>query len=96
MRPIEYGTGVSRKPAGSGYSRYVGRVGALAVALGVGAAIASMPAVAFADEPGPGGSTVSSSSVADGSASSGADESSPETSGDASVDTVQYLVQVVY
>ena len=33
----------------SGSSLYVGRVGALAVALGIGAAIASMPAVAFAD-----------------------------------------------
>gem|GEM_PF-6355182 len=57
MRPIESGAGVSPKPAWLGYSRYVGSVGALAVALGVGAAIASMPAVAFADETGPGGST---------------------------------------
>ncbi|MCZ8378394.1 hypothetical protein O6P37_05920 [Mycobacterium sp. CPCC 205372] len=32
------------------YARYVGRVGALAVALGVGAAVASTPGVAWADE----------------------------------------------
>ena len=38
-------------------SRHVGRVGALAVALGVGAAIASMPAVAFADTAGSPGSS---------------------------------------
>ena len=56
-RPIDYRAGISPKPAWLSYSRYVGSVGALAVALGVGAAIASMPAVAFADEPGPGSST---------------------------------------
>ena len=32
-----------RESVASGYSRYVGRVGALAVALGVGSAIASVP-----------------------------------------------------
>jgi hypothetical protein len=32
--------------------RYVGRVGALAVALGIGAAVVTMPAVAFADTTG--------------------------------------------
>ena len=31
-----------------GYAKYVGRVGALAVALGVGAAVASCPGIAFA------------------------------------------------
>lgn len=42
---------VSRAERGrlAGCSPYVGRVGALAVALGIGAAIASMPATAFAD-----------------------------------------------
>ncbi len=69
VRPIEYGAVVSPKPAGSGYSRYVGRVGALAVALGIGAAIASMPAVAFADENGSAGSTGSGSSSAAGGSS---------------------------
>jgi len=43
------------------YSRYIGRVGALAVALGVGSAIAAMP-VAFADETGSAGSSGASSS----------------------------------
>ena len=54
-------------PSLSGYARCVGRVGALAVALGVGAAIGSMP-VAFADTTGSGGSTGSSS---DGASSTG-------------------------
>lgn len=35
-----------------GYGRFIGRTGALAVALGIGAAIASSPAVAFAEESG--------------------------------------------
>ncbi|MBU3707459.1 MAG: hypothetical protein FGM50_12395, partial [Mycobacterium sp.] len=51
--------------AAYGYARYVGRVGALAVALGVGAAVVSMPA-AFADttgSAGSAGSTESSSSA---------------------------------
>ena len=54
---------------GRGYARCVGRVGALAVALGVGSAIAAMP-VAFADTTGSGGSTGSGSSAASDSASS--------------------------
>ena len=33
-----------------GYSRYVGRVGALAIALGVGVAVPSVPGVAWADD----------------------------------------------
>ena len=44
----------------SNSARYVGRIGALAVALGVGAALASVPAVAYADTTGSGGSTGSS------------------------------------
>lgn len=35
-----------------GHARYIGRVGALAVALGVGAAVASAPGAAWADDPG--------------------------------------------
>lgn len=35
-----------------GYGRYVGRVGALAVALGIGAALAANPGTAFADDAG--------------------------------------------
>ncbi|MFY9335117.1 MAG: hypothetical protein WAO90_03840, partial [Mycobacterium sp.] len=42
-------TGSIGTSVGGGYVRYVGRVGALAVALGVGSAVAAMP-VAFADE----------------------------------------------
>jgi hypothetical protein len=36
-------------PAGSGHARFIGRVGALAVALGIGVAVASSPAVCLAD-----------------------------------------------
>jgi hypothetical protein len=43
-----------------GYAKYVGRVGGLAVALGVGVAVATTPGVAWA-EPTDGGSTSSSS-----------------------------------
>ena len=53
---------VVQKPASSGYARYVGRVGALAFAMGVGAGIASMP-TAFADTTGSGGSTGSGPSA---------------------------------
>ena len=50
VRAIEYGR---RAPQSlpSGYAKYVGRVGALALALGVGSGIAAMP-VAFADTTG--------------------------------------------
>ena len=89
---IRYNAGSSAKPAASGYSRYVGRVGALAVGLGVGAALASMPAVAFADSTGSAGSTASSSSAgssssstsAAGGVSSGADASSSPSDAGAS------------
>ena len=40
-----------------GYAKYVGRVGALAVALGVGAAVASCPGIAFAAPTNPGSET---------------------------------------
>ncbi len=46
-------------------ARYIGRIGALAVALGIGAALASMPGVAFADTSG---STTSQSSASDAAA----------------------------
>jgi hypothetical protein len=44
------------------YGRFIGRVGGLAVALGIGAAIANSPAIAAAEE-GESGSAVSSSEV---------------------------------
>jgi hypothetical protein len=50
-----------------GYVSYVGRIGALAVALGVGTAVATMPGVALAE---PSSSSSSSSSSASGSAGS--------------------------
>ena len=52
----------------TGYARYVGRVGALALALGIGSAVASMP-IAFADTTGSGGSAGSGSVDTPGSAS---------------------------
>ena len=64
VRDIEY----SRKavtatsPAAPSYARYVGRVGALALALGVGSAFAAMP-IAFADTTGSAGSSGSESSA---------------------------------
>lgn len=45
-----------------GCARYVGRLGALAVALGIGVAIASLPALAYADETDPGATTGEDSS----------------------------------
>ena len=45
------GRGPRHAARGDGYGRYVGRVGALAVALGIGAAIANNPGIALADEP---------------------------------------------
>src|SRR5436190_19100408 len=44
-----------------GYARHIGRVGALAVTLGVGAAIANTPGMAFAETTGttPGGGSTS-------------------------------------
>ena len=38
-----------RKGTVMGYARHIGRVGALAVTLGVGAAIANTPGIAYAD-----------------------------------------------
>jgi len=60
-----------------GYVRYVGRVGALAVALGVGSAVATMPGVALAEPSDAGASSNSSSSdSSSSSASASADNSS--------------------
>lgn len=48
-----------------GYARYIGRVGALAITLGVGVAVATTPGIAYADEtgssPSASGSTTSTS-----------------------------------
>ena len=45
-----------------GYARHIGRVGALAVTLGVGVAIATTPGISYADTPGSSTSTAGSSS----------------------------------
>lgn len=55
-----------------GYGRYLGRVGALAVALGVGWSVATTPGVASA-EPTDSGATSSASTSADSSATSATD-----------------------
>ena len=54
-----------------GYATYTGRIGALAVALGIGAAVANTPGVAWADPD----SAESSSSDSSSSDSDSADES---------------------
>ncbi|MDQ2636075.1 MAG: alkaline phosphatase family protein [Actinomycetota bacterium] len=63
-----------------GYANHIGRVGALAVTLGVGFAIANAPAVAFADSSGSSSTTSSSSSESSASSeSSTSNESSTST-----------------
>ena len=54
-----------------GYATYIGRVGALAVALGIGAAVANTPGVAWAE---PSDSTSGSSSSESDSASESPDK----------------------
>ena len=80
-----------------GHARYVGRVGTLAVALGIGAAVLGGPGVAWADDDGEGSSFASSSAPDSGPSSassspssdaSGADSSGADASGaDVSVST---------
>src|SRR6478752_3843796 len=75
----------------TGYGRFIGRVGALAVALGIGAAIANSPGIAWAQD-GPSGasdtssggagasnagSTTGASGSADSSASGSKNDSDP-------------------
>ncbi len=76
------------RSAESGRGRYIGRVGALAVALGVGAAVTSLPAVAAADANGPAGATGSSSSSS-ATSSSEADASSSDTGSVTSADSAE-------
>lgn len=52
VRPNRFGAGMIQRPSLSGSSRYVGRVGALAVSMGVGVAVLALPAAAFADGTG--------------------------------------------
>ncbi|MDT5078019.1 MAG: hypothetical protein QOJ80_2656, partial [Mycobacterium sp.] len=62
------------RPPTNNHARYVGRVGALAVALGIGAAIANNAGIAYADDGGSG-----SSSDSAGSSASAAAHDSPST-----------------
>jgi len=62
------------------YAKYIGRVGALAVALGVGLAIASTPPVASAEPSDPSSSTSDSSSTNKPSASTGTSSSTKTAS----------------
>jgi YVTN family beta-propeller protein len=62
-----------------GNARYVGRVGALAVALGVGAAIASTPGVALAEPAGSDASTSPSPDSESSASSPGSVSSSPSS-----------------
>ncbi|MFS0898437.1 PQQ-dependent sugar dehydrogenase [Mycolicibacterium litorale] len=68
------------------YARYIGRVGALAVALGVGGAVATTPGVAWADDSpsataGPAGASTSSGSEA-APAPAGSDQTQGDTRAD--------------
>jgi hypothetical protein len=69
----------------NGYGRFIGRVGGLAVALGIGAAIANSPGIARADD-GQSSSSESSSSDASSSSSSSSN-SAPSPSASATGDS---------
>ena len=62
------------------YGRFIGRVGGLAVALGIGAAIANSPAIAAADDGAPTSSDSSSSSASSHDADTAKTTSKAETS----------------
>ena len=70
----------SSKPAAhiSTYGRYIGRVGALAAALGIGVMVVTAPGVATADPSSSTGDTSSSSSDAAGASSAAADAAATE------------------
>ena len=65
------------------YGRFIGRVGGLAVALGIGAAIANSPAIAEADD-GASSSPEKSSTTSESSTPSSADSSEPTSTSTAS------------
>jgi Phosphoesterase family len=66
------------------YAKYIGRVGALAVALGVGMAVASTPGIAYAlpSDSGSASSSTDGSSAPPGAASSGKSDSSDSSASD--------------
>lgn len=67
-----------------GYAKYIGRVGALAVTLGVGVAMASAPAIAYAEPTTSPSSTSDSSSTDAGPSTKKASEAKDSTSTDGS------------
>lgn len=69
----------------SSYARYVGRVGALAVALGIGGAVASNPAVAWADD----SATTSTSASPSSNESAPPETDSSTTSSDSNTSATQ-------
>jgi hypothetical protein len=71
-------TRTGQRVGSASYARYVGRVGALAVALGVGAAIASTPLMALADTTG------SSDSASDTTTQTNSSNTEPSTAPSAS------------
>ncbi|MCH9768958.1 MAG: hypothetical protein K0U70_14285 [Actinomycetia bacterium] len=89
LLPVERGARAVPAVPPTEHSGYVGRVAALAVALGVGAAMASMPAVASADTTGSGGSAESSSSSSASQAGASPDGSAADSgASDSSVSSV--------
>lgn len=94
-RPPHGGCGPIAWHGDSGaYARHIGRVGALAVALGVGAAIATVPGVAWADESSASTGAVSSEATALSSSApqpeeTAAIEPAPSTSAESSGHDVQ-------
>lgn len=71
LRRIELNSRGEGQSAVPGYTRYVGRVGALAVALGIGAAAAAVPVVAFADTTGSAGVTGASDTTGNAASRTG-------------------------
>ena len=84
FRPANMVGSCSASSRPTAYSKYIGRVGALAVALGVGGAIAIAPGVARADESSPAAGSDNSSTSARSAASS--DDSSTSARSAASSD----------
>ena len=84
FRPANMVGSCSASSRPTAYSKYIGRVGALAVALGVGGAIAIAPGVARADESSPAAGSDNSSTSARSAASS--DDSSTSARSTASSD----------
>jgi hypothetical protein len=64
LQPVAYGH-AQREEANMGYAKYIGRVGGLAVALGVGMAVATTPGIGWADD-------TASASSADAAGTAGA------------------------